>query len=119
MANTRTRTTTFTVPAGAGSYAPEVCYLNRQNMAATGVAFDEVVEVQNVIAALPASAAIEIDLLKPNGDPTQSGDWLTALVVQSSTGLQSILALARWIGVRIRAKSGGTGGTATLHTEWW
>lgn len=119
MANTRTRTTSFTVPAGAGSYAPEACYLNRQNVAATGVAFDEVVEVQNMIAALPATAAIEVDLLKPNGDPTQAGDWLTAVVSYSATGLQSILSLARWVGVRIRAKSGGTSGTATLHTEWW
>jgi hypothetical protein len=109
------RTVAFVVPAGAGAYAPEILYLNRDNRVTTSP--DEVGEMQLYIASLPASATVEVDLLAPG--ESFSGTLRTAAQTYTANGLTSVLSLAGWRGVRIRVKSGGTGGTATLDASWW
>lgn len=105
-------TETFVIPAGAGSYAPEVIHL-RRTIVSSEWQFSQVLEVVVFISSLPATADIEIDILKPGGDPTNSSDWFAPVVVYSATGLQTALPVyAR--GVRIRGISGGTAGDAEV-----
>ena len=115
----RQRTVAFAVPAGAGNYAPEVLYLNQSNEAVAGKAMDVVCELQARIGTIVAPAEVEIDILKPGGDQTQSGDWRTAALSYTTAGLKDAVSLARIFGVRIRVKSGGTGGTQTVDCWWW
>jgi hypothetical protein len=110
----------FAVPAGSGDYAPEILYLRRatpDTLPAESYLFDEVTELQTLIAAIPATATVEVDVLKPNDVP--GGTWRLAVQSWTTTGLKTILALAMWDGVRIRVKSGGTAGTATVDAAWW
>ena len=110
-------TQTFTVPGGAGSYAPEVIQFRQQQERGT---HDDVSELTLMIESLPATAEIEVDLLRPGGNP-DGGDAHYLLAVQShnTVGLKAILQLAAWKGGRVRAKSGGTGGNAVVHAAWW
>ncbi len=109
------RTLDFAVPGGAGAYAPEVLYLNRDNLVTTGP--DEVGEMQLLVAALPTSAIVEVDLCAPGSG--FGGTVRTAVQTYNALGLTSVLSLAGWRGVRIRVKSGGTSGTATVDASWW
>jgi len=109
------RTGSFTVTASAGAYATEVLYMARSNVATAPP--DEVGELQLYISALPASAVVEVDLLVPG--QSMGGTWRTAAQTYNTVGLTSVLSLAGWRGVRIRVKSGGTGGTATIDASWW
>lgn len=114
---TSERTIAFTVPGGAGSYAPEILYCAQKNQAIATQPPDEVGELQLFIASLPASAAVEVDLLSPGA--TMAGTWRTTAQSYTANGLTAVLSLAGWRGVRIRVKSGGTGGTATIDASWW
>lgn len=113
------RVRSFTVPAGAGTYAPEVLYLRQDNDRGT---FDCLERIALFVASLPATATIEVDLLKvdaPNAALPASGDWLTpAVLTLSAVGYNATLAPAGWYGARVRAKSGGTAGTAVVHAAW-
>jgi hypothetical protein len=112
----------MTVPAGAASYAPEVIYLNRDWLNAGALVPSDmavVSELQLVGTALPATAELVVDLLKPGGDPTAGGDWILDAFSYDAIGANTPIALSRWYGVRVRAKSGGTGGTATVAVRWW
>ena len=57
--------------------------------------------------------------MKPGGDATAASDWLVAVQSHNTVGLKSVLQLANWRGIRLRAKSGGTGGNAVVHVSWW
>lgn len=107
----------FTVPGGAGSYAPEVIYLNPEDVEDATQELARVFELQVHIEALPADAEIEVDVLRAGGDPETAGDWLTAVQAYASTGLH-IRLLLEGQRVRLRAKSGGTGGSAPVNA-WW
>jgi hypothetical protein len=113
------RALSFTVPAGSGSYAPEVLYLRQDNDRGT---FDFLQRIAVFVASLPASCAIEVDLLKadaPNAATPANGDWLTPPVLSlTAAGLNATLTPAGWYGARVRAKSGGTGGAAVVHVAW-
>ena len=112
----------FVVPAGAGTYAPEVIYCNRDHLTA-GVAAPSdlafVSELQLAISAIVATSEYVVDLLKPGGDPDTAGDWMLDMYSYTTTGAKTPIALSRWYGVRVRAKSGGTGGTSTAAARWW
>jgi hypothetical protein len=107
---------TFTVPAGAGAYAPEVLYLNADNDKRTMP--DVVGRLSLLLVNLIATVAIEVDLLKPGGDPSNATHWRTAMKSYNTAGLQALLELGNWIGVRIRAKSGGTAGVQEIDVAW-
>jgi hypothetical protein len=110
-------TVSFTVPAGAGSYAPEVLKLRQQQDRGTG---DDVSELTLMVETLPTAALIEVDLLRPGGN-LDGGDSHFILAVQShnAVGLKAILQLAAWKGGRVRAKSGGNAGSSIVHAAWW
>lgn len=113
------RSVTFTVPAGSGEYAPEVLYLAPTNDPKSGL--DCVERLRALVRSLPASAEIEIDLRKPGGgDPTLDASWNLDVGVASiaAIGLTALLEYAGWPGVRVRARSGGTGGTAVVDVSW-
>lgn len=110
------RRITFAVPAGAGLYAPEIIYLNVDNLPKTGM--DSIIEMRAAIEALPATAIVEVDLLRIAGNPTVAGDWILNVQNKNAVGLMDLLALAGWVGVRIRAKSGGTAGDAIVNVAW-
>ena len=116
MASSGQQTKTFTIPAGAGAYASAVIH-TRQDQ--TRGQSDDVSELTLMIESLPAAAAIEVDLLKPGGDPDVAADWLLAVQSHNTIGLKAILQLASWRGARVRGKSGGTGGNAVVHCSWW
>lgn len=112
----------FVVPGGAGSYAPEIIYCNRDHLTA-GVAAPSdlafVSEVQLAIETVVATSEYVVDLLEPGGDPDTAGDWILDMYSFNTTGGKNPVALARWYGVRVRAKSGGTGGTGRAAARWW
>ena len=99
----------FTVPAGAGSYAPEVCYFGQEGASASQL--DPVDEARINVAALPAGATLEIDLLKDDGT------WATAVDTCAAAGLQGLMAFAG-LKARMRAKSGGAAGASTGTVAW-
>jgi hypothetical protein len=110
------------IPAGAASYAPEVIYLNRDYLSAGFGAPSDlayVSELQVVIETLIATSEIVVDLLLPGTDPAVGANWLLDMYVFDALGVQEVTALSRWHGVRIRGKSGGTGGTGTTVVRWW
>ncbi len=111
-------TVTFVVPAGAGSYAPEVLFL-RVTGSQVGSMFDPVSEATVAVESLPAGAQIEVDILKPGGAEADAPGWLTNQQTHTTIGLKQLLQLARIHGVRLRAKSGGTGGNSIVHCWWW
>lgn len=107
------------VPAGAGSYAPEELYLNAENDKTHRL--DEVHELTISVESLPATATIEIDLLKADGtlSPAAAANWLTAQKTITVVGLAATISLSGWYGVRVRVKSGGTAGSCKLHVSWF
>lgn len=111
MAGTRQ---TFVVPATAGQYAPEVLYCR-----ASSAIQDRVRRVSVFVESLPTLAQIEVEVLKRGGDPTNSGDWLSGPVYLNATGLAEDLNFADWLGVRLRAKSGGSAGSAVVDATWY
>jgi hypothetical protein len=106
------------IPAGAGSFAPEILYLNAESDVKQ--ILDIVQELTVAIESLPAAATLEIDLLKADGTvlPSTSTSWLTAMKSIAAIGLTQAIALSGWCGVRIRGKSGGTAGSLKLHVSW-
>lgn len=106
---------TFTLVATPDAYATESYVL--------GDSFGPVHSVMELsihIIAITATAQIEVDLLKPGGDPDTAGDWnLAAGGAFTAAGLQDLVELANWPGVRIRCKSGGTAGTTTANESHW
>lgn len=112
------RSISFTVPAGAGSYDTAVVYLKDEPDKIDAL-WHPVSELTLVVESLPAGAQIEIDLLKPGTDPKTASNWLINQQTHTAIGLKSLLQMARWRGVRIRAKSGGTGGASVVHATWW
>jgi len=115
----------FTVPAGAGSYAPEIVYTNMFNLAT--VSLDPFDRLVLLISSLPATCNIEVDLLKPGSDPN-GGDTSyylagsSAIAAITTTGYKgNILGTSwfnGWCGARIRAKSGGSAGSAIVGILW-
>lgn len=103
---------TFTVPAPSGNYASEVLYL-RRTVLDNQWQFSQILEVVVNVASLPASATLEIDLLKPGLDPTDENSWFKPAFAFTSTGLQSPVTIYA-AGVRARAKSGGSSGDAEI-----
>ena len=100
----------FTVPAGAGSYAPEVIQFAGQT--ATDIGQLAIIALTPLIEATVATAVYEIWLLKVGADPTQAGNYFNSgLTITDST--QKLLSQVE--GLQIRAKSGGTAGTAILN----
>lgn len=110
------RTLDFTVPAANGTYAPEILYCNVDNDARTGM--DVVSQLSAAVTQLPAGATLEVSILKIGGQPKVDGDWIATGTSYAAVGLGALLGLAAWSGVRLRAKSGGTAGTATVHASW-
>lgn len=106
----------FNVPAGAGAYAPEVLYLNVDNDKRS--IMDLVGRLSVLLVNLIATVAVEVDLLKPGADPSLPGSWRLAMKSYNTLGIQALLELANWQGVRIRAKSGGTAGAQEIDAEW-
>jgi hypothetical protein len=110
------RRITFNVPAANGTYAPEILYLNSDNDVRTGM--DLVKQLTQNIGALPAGAAIEVDLLRGGGAATNGADWIAAVKSNNAAGLAGPLDLGGWRGVRLRAKSGGTAGAVDVDATW-
>jgi hypothetical protein len=106
----------FAVTAVAGAYAPGKI-LTRQDQ--TRGSADEVSELSVLIESLPAGAEVEVDLVKPGGDPDVDADYVTAVQTFNTTGLKSIIQVALWKGARVRVKSGGTAGSAAVSISWW
>jgi len=107
----------FTIPAGAGTYATEIVYVRQSRTAVQPKSFSQVLELVLLIEALPTSCAIEVDVLKPGGDPDTAADWVIAVGSETTTGLKSPLVFYQ-AGLRVRAKSGGTAGTAKVITSF-
>jgi hypothetical protein len=98
----------FAIPAGAGDYAPEVFYFG---LGAQPSQLDAVDEARINVAALPAGAQLEIDLLKADGT------WSTNVDTCTTTGLQGLMAFGG-LKARMRGKSGGAAGTSSGTVSW-
>jgi len=109
----------FTVPGAADSYAPEVYYLGQDGTMLTdpddGVLATPL-EVQANIITLPTDALIQFDILKNGADKALEASWVDG-PQHAEVGLALPTAMSRWDGVRIRAKSGGTGGAAEAEVR--
>lgn len=113
---------TFAVPAGSGSYAPEEL-ITRQG---PSLVLDKVSRLAVYVESLPATAEIEVDLLKPGADPRLAASWIldsqslvaVGLVYWGASAEHAHLDLAGWPGIRLRAKSGGTAGDSIVSASW-
>ena len=105
----------FTVPAGAGSYAPERIQLNSQN---ASVKSELVERVTAVVEAVVATAVAELWLLKPGADPTNDANYALYSSIANAAALGgATVELADAPGAQIRVKSGGTAGTVTISAS--
>lgn len=101
---------TFTVPATAGTYASERIELNSQSPV---VVTPPLLGVTALIEVAPASAAIELWLLRVHGDPSNDSDYF----LFDSTTASKTWPLASFAGAQLRAKSGGTAGNMTVSAS--
>lgn len=99
----------FTVPAGAGSYAPEFLNLVKPNQDG---AFENLLGVTVLVESGVAAAVVELWLLKRGGDPTNDAHFFNTGKSITASGSET-WPLASWDGAQIRVKSGGTAGTLT------
>ena len=103
----------FTVPASAGTYAPEVITFARANTSTAPVSLVGLTAIVESNAA--TGATLEVWLLKINGDPSASGDYfLSSLSLASGS---ATFPLASYPGVQLRAKSGGTSGAMVINAS--
>lgn len=109
------RRVSFTVPAEADAYAPEVLYLAQEQ--SVRALFDPISELRLLVEDLPADAVVEVDLLRAGGNPAVAGDWITAALTYDAAGLAAKEELAGALG-RVRVKSGGAGGEAVVNAFW-
>ena len=99
----------FTVPAGAGSYAPERLQFSGRT---ASDAPSNITSLTALVEATVASAVYEIWLLKVGGDPTNDAHYFNSgLTITNGTRVP----LSQVDGLQIRAKSGGTAGSAVLN----
>lgn len=101
---------TFTVPVTATNYAPERIQLNSQSAPAAwptpSLMSPPMLGITVMIEALPATATLELWLLKAGADPTADANYF----FHDSTAVGKTYALAGYRGAQFRAKSGGTAG---------
>lgn len=109
----RAKHTTFAVPLTPGDFAPEVLYLSKSTTVGD---LDFVKAYQNIVEELPLDAVLVIDILKVDGDKTETTDWVTADSFDV-VGVQDIIETLG-VHVRVRAQSGGTAGDLELSTYW-
>jgi hypothetical protein len=102
---------TFAVPVTNGNYAPETIDIT-DGSAASGI-----FEVSVLLESIPASAAIELWLLRRDGATGTPGDWVFAKS-WTAVGLQDIVMVSQWRGAEIRARSGGSSGNAVVSATW-
>lgn len=97
---------TFTVPVTSGQYAPERLSLASPSASNAQVS-PPLIGVTALIESAPASAAIELWLLKVGAtDPTADANFF---LYDSSTASKT-WPLASYRGAQLRAKSGGSAG---------
>lgn len=101
----------FTVPAGAGSYAPEEIILGGTASVRSTPLYAVTALVETLGGA--TGAVTELWLLKAGGDPTVSGDWFNSGNSITGTG-SGTWPLAAWRGGKIRVKSAGVAGTEVI-----
>lgn len=127
---------TFTVPAGAGTFAPERLYCRTDTPASDDATnavkpskrgLLDTVEALRVLVegVLPATAVVVVELLKVGGTADLDADWIDSAITGIVQGLNPSGAnasqpfwLAEWAGVRIRVKSGGTAGAVAISASW-
>lgn len=107
MASQYSGSKNFTVPVGAGTYAPERLTLAK---ASQSQAYDSLIGVTALIEQGVAAAVLELWLLKRGGDPTNDAHFMNTGKSITASGSET-WPLASWDGAQLRAKSGGTAGT--------
>jgi hypothetical protein len=107
MPNAGSRTT-FAVPVTTSNYAPEVMQITLPR----GIS-----EIAIGIESLPTSSAVELWLLRQDGTPATSGHYFLAKSY-TAIGLQDLVVVPGNHAAQIRAKSGGTSGSAIVN-GWW
>lgn len=102
-----TLTQAFTVPAGSGSYATEILYLNTANGAsAPDNTWADLVNI--IVHTLVTGAVVELQTLDQDGST-----WTIASTLDTATDSMFSAVLLQHH-ARIRVKSGGTAGTQTI-----
>lgn len=98
------------VPLTAGNYAPEeIIFAGRTS---SDVGQHSITGLTVLIEATVAAMVLEIWLLKVNGDPTNAAHYFNSGLTITNGGK---VLFAEVEGVKIRAKSGGTAGTAIVN----
>lgn len=105
----------FVVPAGTGQFAPEIAYANSKDTAQNSP-----VSLVQVIAegAGLAAANADLQLLRPGGVPATDADWVTYKSFTLAAGGCSDVFEVLKMAVRLKLRSGGTGGTVTASLAW-
>jgi len=114
-----TATQSFTVPAGAGTYAPE--RLTMFGDFSEGASIFEGISLLCTEAL--ASAKADVFVL-PFGAGNLDAAWIPAPGVGSNIALDTVQGVAMnvvagWAAVQIRVKSGGTAGPVILQAAGW
>jgi hypothetical protein len=103
---------TFTIPGEADEYAAEELVLNE------GAGDRPVYDCSTLVEVMPTAATIEVWLLRVGGNADTEAHWINTGVEYTAAGLTALLQLGAWVGVKLRGKSGGTGGNATISVSW-
>lgn len=108
----------FTVPAGAGAYAPEELFLKILDMTSAGGLYSKIRTLRILVENLVATAVVEVWILRQGGDPTNAAHWFFSGTNVVAAGLSALIELAGVRGVKLRCKSGGTAGAQAV-SAWW
>lgn len=108
----------FTVPAGAGAYAPEELFFKvLENDKPEGL-YRKIRQLRLLIENLIATAVVEVWVLRHGGNVNVAGDWFYSTLSHNLAGVSALLELAGCTKVKLRAKSGGTGGAMAVSAFW-
>lgn len=108
----------FTVPAGAGAYAPEELFLKVQETDTAEGAYRKIRRLRMLLETLVATAVIEVWALRAGGDVKNAAHWFNTLISHNLAGMSPLIELAATTKVKLRAKSGGTGGAMAVSAFW-
>jgi hypothetical protein len=108
----------FTVPAPAGNYAPEELYFKVLETDKAEGLYRKIRALRILVENLIATAVVEVWALRHGGDVMKAADWINTGISHNLVGMSALIELAATTKVKLRAKSGGTGGNMAVSAFW-
>lgn len=104
----------FTIPAGAGTYAPERIYVCRGDLGLRGMT---IARITALVTQLVATAVLELWMLKDGADPSLDASYFLYSAIANGAALGGATLDVATSHAQLRAKSGGTAGTLNVSVK--